>query len=139
MQRAREARKVTLAVRAVQALAIVVVPALMSLTLAACGMHEPQVLVSGGDDKRGREFIDRYGCGTCHVVPGIGRAQGLVGPPLDGIAHRSYVGGRLPNTPDNIVLFIRHPQQVVPGSAMPDLGVSEPEARDMAAYLYTLK
>jgi cytochrome c2 len=134
MRREREARQLTRAVRAVQALA----PALISLTLAACGTHEPQ-LVSGGDDKRGREFIDRYGCGTCHVVPGIGRAQGQVGPPLTGIAHRSYVGGRLPNTPDNIVLFIRHPQQVVPGSAMPDLGVSEPEARDMAAYLYTLK
>jgi cytochrome c2 len=112
---------------------------LLSLAFSACHTQEPQVRVSGGDERRGREFIDRYGCGTCHVVPGIGRAQGQVGPPLAGIARRSYVGGRLPNTPDNIAFFIRQPQKVSPGSAMPDLGVSEPEARDMAAYLYTLK
>jgi cytochrome c len=125
--------------RRARAVVAPVVLALIGVALGACGTHEPQVLVSGGDERRGREFIDRYGCGTCHVVPGIGRAQGQVGPPLAGIARRSYVGGRLPNTPDNVVLFIRHPQQVVAGSAMPDLGVSEPEARDMAAYLYTLK
>jgi cytochrome c len=113
--------------------------ALMSLALSACDRQAPQVLVPGGDQARGREFIDRHGCGTCHVVPGIARARGQVGPPLDAIATRSYIGGRLPNTPDNMVLFIREPQKINPGSAMPDLGVSEPEARDMTAYLYTLK
>ncbi|MDB5867354.1 MAG: di-heme cytochrome c [Betaproteobacteria bacterium] len=113
--------------------------ALMSLALGACARHERQVLLPGGDDRRGRELIDRYGCGTCHVVPGTGSARGQVGPPLDGIAHRSYIGGTLPNTPDNMVLFIRQPQKVRPGSAMPDLGIPEHEARDVAAYLYTLK
>jgi cytochrome c len=118
----------------------VLVLALMSLALGACARHEPpQVLVPGGDERRGRELIDRYGCATCHVVPGIGSARGQVGPPLGGVAQRSYIGGTLPNTPGNMVLFIRHPQKVRPGSAMPDLGVSEPEARDVAAYLYTLK
>jgi cytochrome c len=130
---------VTRTTRRARAVVAPVMLALMSVALGACGTQEPQVLVPGGDERRGREFIDRYGCGTCHVVPGIGRAQGQVGPPLAAMARRSYVGGRLPNTPDNVVLFIRHPQQVVAGSAMPDLGVSEPEARDMAAYLYTLK
>jgi cytochrome c2 len=106
---------------------------------AGCGERSPTVAVTGGDDRRGREFMDRYGCGSCHVIPGIARARGHVGPPLDGIAQRSYLGGVLPNTPDNMIMWIRYPQKVDPRTAMPDLGVSDPEARDMAAYLYTLR
>ena len=66
-------------------------------------------------------------------------ARGRVGPPLDGIANRVYIGGVLPNTPENMVSFIRDPQNAAPRTAMPNLGVSEPHARDMVAYLYSLK
>ena len=121
------------ATRSVLALAMCV------LALAACDKTPPRVLVSGGDDRRGREFVERYGCGSCHSVPGIASARGQVGPPLDGIARRSYLGGVLPNTPDNMIAWIRHPQKFEPDTAMPDLGVSEPEARDMAAFLYTVR
>ena len=76
---------------------------------------------------------------SCHTIPAVTQARGQVGPPLAGIARRAYLGGILPNTPENMVLWLRHPQKVDPKSAMPDLGVSEPEARDMAAYLYTLR
>ena len=112
---------------------------LVCAVLAGCGSSSPEPVVAGGDDKRGREFIERYGCGSCHVVPGISSARGLVGPPLDGIATRSYLGGMLPNTPANMMAWIRFPQKYAPKTAMPDLGVSEPEARDMTAYLYTLR
>ena len=115
----------------------VLVLALCALT--ACEKSQPRVLVSGGDERRGREFVERYGCGSCHSVPGIASARGQVGPPLDGIARRSYLGGILPNTPDNMIAWIRHPQKFEPDTAMPDLGVSEPEARDMAAFLYTVR
>ena len=108
-------------------------------TFGACSDPAPQVHVSGGDGDRGREFIQRYGCGSCHIVPGISSARGQVGPPLDGIARRAYLGGMLPNTAENMISWIRHPQHHAPRTAMPDLGVSEPEARDMTAYLYTLK
>lgn len=111
---------------------------MLCLAAAACG-RGPTVAVTGGDERRGREFMDRYGCGSCHVIPGIARARGHVGPPLDGIAQRSYLAGVLPNTPDNMIMWIRYPQKVDPKTAMPDLGVSDPEARDMAAYLYTLR
>ena len=107
--------------------------------LAACDESSPQPPVAGGDDARGREFVERYGCGSCHVVPGIPSARGQVGPPLDSIARRSYLGGVLPNTAQNMIAWIRHPQKYAPKTAMPDLGVSEPEARDMTAYLYTLR
>lgn len=97
--------------------------------------QQPQI----GDVKRGRELIERYGCGSCHVIPNIANARGHVGPPLAGIASRSYLGGMLANTPDNMILWIREPQKVDPRTAMPNLGVSEPEARDITAYLYTLR
>lgn len=108
--------------------------------VAGCGMEErTQRDMAGGDVRRGLEFIQRYGCGSCHVIPDVPRARGQVGPPLQGIANRAYLGGVLPNTPDNMVLWIRAPRGVEPRTAMPDLGVSEAEARDMTAFLYTLR
>jgi cytochrome c2 len=100
-------------------------------------LQEPQA--AGGDTRRGLEFVQSYGCMSCHTIPEVSQARGRVGPPLDGIARRAYLGGILPNTPENMVLWLRHPQKVDPRSAMPDLGVSEPEARDMTAFLYTLR
>jgi cytochrome c2 len=112
----------------------------LCVVLAGCSTErskEPQA--AGGDARRGLEFVQSYGCMSCHTIPKVSQARGRVGPPLDGIARRAYLGGILPNTPENMVLWLRHPQKVDPRSAMPDLGVSEPEARDMTAYLYTLK
>lgn len=113
--------------------------ALLALVAGGCGQAERETQISGGDHGRGREYLERYGCGSCHVVPGLATASGKVGPPLDRVARRGYLGGVLPNTPDNMIAWIRFPQKFAPKSAMPDLGVSEAEARDMAAYLYTLK
>jgi cytochrome c len=100
---------------------------------------DPRIAMTGGDSQRGLESIRRYGCASCHEIPGVTQARGQVGPPLAAIARRAYLGGVLPNTPDNMVLWIRHPQKVEPRTAMPALGVSESEARDMSAYLYTLR
>lgn len=95
--------------------------------------------LTGGSVERGRVALRQYACSTCHVIPGVAGAESLVGPPLNGVARRHFLGGRLPNTPDNLVRWIRSPQTFEPLSAMPDLGVSEPHARDMAAYLYSLR
>ena len=109
-------------------------------TAAGCGAGDsPQTartISLAGDAKRGLELIQRYGCGGCHVIPDVPHARGQVGPPLKGIARRAYLGGVLPNTPDNMSLWIRVPQSFEPGSAMPNLGLSEAEARDVTAYLY---
>jgi len=85
---------------------------------------------------RGPELIRHYGCGACHVVPGVREARGRVGPELTHLRAQAFIAGRLPNTPPNLALWIRAPRHVDPGSAMPDLGVTEQDARDIAAYLY---
>jgi cytochrome c len=94
---------------------------------------------TGGDAERGRHAIRQNACPTCHVIPGISEAKGLVGPPLDRFAERVYVGGVVPNTPDNLVAWIMDPPSIDPLTAMPASGISEAEARDIAAYLYTLR
>jgi putative membrane protein len=95
--------------------------------------------VNGGDAKRGEREIRKYGCGSCHAFPGITGSRAIVGPPLTGIAQRSFIAGVLPNTPDNLVTWIENPPAVDPKTAMPNMGVSGRDARDIAAYLYTLK
>ena len=121
----------------------VLLVAVVAVDLAARGLRqhpEPPVWsIPGGDAERGRTAIEFYGCGACHAIPGIRSARGRVGPQLAGFSEQMYVAGRLPNTPPNLVFWIRHPQRVDPQTAMPDLGVSEEEARDIAAYLYTLR
>lgn len=93
----------------------------------------------GGDPDRGARLITDYGCGACHTIPGIAGADGIVGPPLTLIGRRIYVAGMLRNTPDNLMMWLRDPQRIVPGNAMPDMGITPKDARDIAAYLYTLR
>lgn len=95
--------------------------------------------VTGGDPRRGKTAIQTYGCGGCHSIPGVAGATGLVGPPLDNIASRVYLGGHLPNSPRNMIRWIRFPQEVDPRNAMPDMGIGDKDARDITAYLYTLR
>jgi cytochrome c len=91
----------------------------------------------GGDPERGEAMFIRYGCGSCHLLHHVRKASGMVGSPLDGIAERAMIAGRLANSPDNLQRWIREPQVVSPGTAMPDLKVGERDARDIAAFLYT--
>ena len=93
--------------------------------------------VNGGDAERGRLMLESHGCGGCHSISGIRGATGNVGPPLRDFAQRMYIGGQLPNTPENLIAWLRDPQHYAPGTAMPNLNIAEPAARDMAAYLYT--
>lgn len=84
----------------------------------------------------GRQLIASYGCGSCHSIPGVPGADARAAPPLDHFYARSYIAGILPNTEENLIQWIQNPQKIVPGNAMPDLGVTKEQARDIAAYLY---
>ena len=94
--------------------------------------------VAGGDARRGQRLVAEFGCAHCHTIPRVRGARGNVGPPLTRFADRTFVAGMLRNEPDNLVRWLRQPQSVVPGNAMPDTGLSDAQARDIAAFLYTL-
>lgn len=91
------------------------------------------------DVERGRLALAQHACHACHTIPGVTGPQAHVGPPLAGIAERKLIAGVLANTPDNLARWLVATQEVKPGTAMPQLGVSERDARDMAAYLGTLR
>jgi cytochrome c2 len=106
--------------------------------LTACG-HDARSPVAGGDAARGKTDITAMACGACHVIGGIPGADGQVGPPLNGLAQRVIIGGTLPNTPENMMLWIEDPPAIAPYTAMPNLGVTPQQARDITAYLYSVK
>lgn len=95
--------------------------------------------VAGGEPERGRRTIAAYECGVCHVIPGIQGAHGVVGPPLTDFGKRQFIGGVVPNEPTLLVRWVQDAPSIAPHTGMPDLGLSDDEARDVAAYLYTLR
>jgi cytochrome c2 len=94
---------------------------------------------ASGSADRGRNTIEIYGCGKCHTIPGIRGANGVVGPPLQSVALRTYIGGNFPNNPDTLTRWIMAPQAMKPKTAMPSLGLSETQSREVVAYLETLR
>lgn len=121
------------------ALAALGLGTLSFVTCTAGKITEAYTVETGGNAERGAQLIGQFRCGACHIIPGIRGARGLVGPPLNYFGARTYVGGEVPNTPQNLVHWIQSPKSIEPGTAMPDLGLSEQQARDVAAYLYTLR
>ena len=113
------------------------------LAMAACRGGRADrpfpVAVPGGDAERGAQVIRSFDCGSCHTIPGIRGANGLVGPPLTMMARRTYIAGRLPNQPEAMVRWVMAPRSVDELTAMPAVGLDEQQARDVAAYLYTLR
>jgi cytochrome c len=105
--------------------------------LAGCAKQPPdEDPLTGGNPRVGQQLVARYGCAACHEIKGIAHADSKVGPSLTEMRDQSYVAGVVPNTAANLIRWIQHPREVDPKTAMPDLGVSQAEARDMAAYLY---
>src|SRR5690349_19649748 len=98
-----------------------------------------QASSGGGDPDKGRAAIYYHGCGSCHTIPGIRGADALVGPSLEKVGERMYIGGVLENNQQNLVDWIMNPPANNPHTAMPNLHVPEADARNIAGYLYTLK
>lgn len=106
------------------------------LMLWGCGDGRPP---AGGDAANGRLLLRQFGCGNCHRIPGVAAAEGSIGPPLAGVGRRVYLAGVVPNSPENLASWIRAPQRHKPGTTMPDLQVTEAQARDMVAHLQGLR
>ena len=113
----------------------------LTAAAAACGSRvvKDAERLTGGNVARGKAAIGKYGCAACHTIPGLEGATAMVGPPLGSVAVRQYLGGHLPNSPDNMIQWIQHPQMIDPSNSMPELGVTDQDARDLTALLYTFR
>lgn len=112
---------------------------LLALLTTACDDPESPLELADGDPELGAALIREYGCASCHTIPGIRGADGVVGPSLREFAPRTYLGGVHPNTPETLVRWIMDAPAMSPETAMPDMNVPEDQARHIAAYLYTLR
>ncbi len=119
-----------------------VLAGILLLTLIGCNSKEKiqnAVSTGGGNADRGKQLIPKYGCDTCHVIPGVQSAQGMVGPSLAHVASRQIIASKFPNTPQTMMKWLQNPQSMDPNTAMPNMNVTPADARDITAYLYTLK
>jgi cytochrome c1 len=107
----------------------------VALVLSGCSDAGPNAI---GDPVRGRVALTQYACHACHVIPGVTGSDVHVGPPLAGLARRATIAGNITNTPEHLIAWIRDPQALDQTTAMPNMHVSERDARDIAAYLSTL-
>jgi cytochrome c1 len=112
-----------------------------AIIFTSCNQEQERVAaaITGGNPQRGKAALSKYGCSTCHTIPGVRGADALVGPPLTQMGSRSYIAGVLPNTPGNMMRWIEDPLEVDRLTAMPNLGVTDTDARDISSYLYSLK
>jgi sulfur-oxidizing protein SoxX len=112
---------------------------LAAALLAACGDKTlPPRTIAGADPARGLAVIERVGCAACHAIPGVDWPAGRAGPSLEGFGASPMIAGRLPNRPDVLTAWMIDPPSLSPETAMPPSPISAAEARDVAAYLYTL-
>ena len=112
-----------------------------AIMFTACRPPPPasELQAAEGDARRGRIAMQEHDCGVCHVIPGVTGARGRVGPPLRHFSRNVYVAGKFPNQPAVLSAWLLDPPAMAPQTAMPAAGLTEREARDMAAYLYTLQ
>jgi cytochrome c len=108
--------------------------------LAGCDNDETGTTLNfQGDVKRGKTLVANYGCGNCHLIPKVAGADGNVGPPLLHLATRVYIAGFVRNSPENMAVWLQDPQKILPGNAMPTMGISQKDSHDITAFLYSLE
>lgn len=112
--------------------------ALTLIAITGCSAKGPAASrTSPGDVSQGQELILEHGCASCHSIPGIPSVDDdSVGPDLHGFVERDVIAGQIPNRTEELITWLMNPQDVEPGTLMPDLGLTEEEAEDIAAYLY---
>ena len=129
--------KLVLGLVAAMLVTVLIVGAVWEYARERTQLRNHAAAITGGNPRRGEAMFIQYGCGSCHALRNVRTATGSVGPPLDGIATRAIIAGHAANRAENMEHWIRDPQQVSPGTAMPDLGVGAGDARDITAFLYT--
>ena len=115
-----------------------VLTVLIAALVACSDKSKPVRQIPGADPDRGLALMEQAGCGACHVIPGLDWPRGVVGGSLAGFGQRPLIAGRLPNQPAMLVAWLQDPPSLSPETAMPPSGLSQAQARDVAAYLYNL-
>jgi cytochrome c1 len=110
-----------------------------AMLASGCGDDDYRQPYQGGDAKTGKKLITQYQCGACHKIPDVAGAGGLAGPDLEKFGRLSYIAGGIPNDPPHLAAWLLDPPALKPGTVMPKMGMTEQEARHMAAYLYSLR
>ena len=123
---------------------VAIVAGCVALLLAgACARKDIRKVASemtgGGDADAGKVSMARRTCNACHKIPGVESSRATGGPTLEHWTQHQLIAKRYPNTPENLIHWIQDPRAMVDTTYMPSMGVSEKEARDIAAYLYTLE
>ena len=113
--------------------------ALLAAVAGGCTSSKDEHRQNAEAIQRARLLLEQYDCGSCHIIPGVRRAQGLQGPSLNVYARRAYIAGEVPNRQEELVRWLQHPRELVPDTLMPDLGVSRAAAHDMSQYLMSLR
>lgn len=112
--------------------------ALLLLATACKPPPEERQSMPTASAELGREAIERVGCASCHSIAGIDWPKGKVGPSLEAYSHRALIAGRVPNQPELLARFVRNAPEVLPGTTMPPMPLTEEESRNVAAYLYQI-
>ncbi len=114
-------------------------PPLAALLMLSLGCHsgEKAAGAGGGNVDAGKAAVEKYGCNACHIVPGIEGPRGMAGPSLEHLKSRPLLAGKLPNNPEMLAKWVQNPPAYNPQNAMPNVGVTPQDAKDIAAYPYT--
>ena len=109
-------------------------------SLMACdGPPDGTPTLSDASVANGLQLVVDKGCAACHTFPDVKWPRGGLGPALEGFGRQGLIAGRLPNQPGMLMQFVRRAPALVPGTAMPAIWMTDEEARDVTAYLLTLK
>ncbi|MBI4213871.1 MAG: c-type cytochrome [Chloroflexi bacterium] len=91
-----------------------------------------------GSPERGRTTFVEKGCVTCHTLQGVPSATGVLGPNLTNVSLRpTLTEASFPNTPDQMARWLMNPPAMKPGTIMPNLGLTDQQAQDLVALLYS--
>lgn len=112
---------------------------LLGCLMACADKREQPRDLTGADAGAGLAVIERVACAACHRIPGVDWPVGTVGGSLAGFGDQSMIAGRFPNQPQTLATWVRNAPSLAPETGMPAMPITPSEARDVAAYLYTLE
>ncbi len=90
----------------------------------------------GGSSAKGKLIFNEVGCQACHVIGDETKVREKRNTSYDIAPELSHVSGKL--SPDFIYDWIKNPRHYNPTTKMPNLRLTDSEARDIVAYLQTM-